>query len=341
MSGRYFWDGTDMAEITGVSTGTDYVNASNNVIFKSIPGTKESSLNGYETYTDNETSFPPFFDNNVSIFRNIKVANTTVNSGTSTITKPTWANACKIYVLSKKGSNGSNGTDVVAANSENVVENNTNTNHNRNTHHNDGIAGPAGRNVNRRRNNWGTNTNIRHIQRYHYSAASGGIGGVGGNGVIYSTSQAFEIQSDDTINYTINNTHNLLTINQSDGTSRAIIDINHGTNGTNGTNATVSFNYRHGGFYQGFTETPSNYRTNEHRHWNVNEAVWDDIDSTFQNWLSATWNHSARKSNAGVDGANGPNGSVSNVVEFNNYTVNQSINTSITTPSIQVYWFKV
>lgn len=340
MSGRYFWDGTDMADITGVSTGTDYVNASNNVIFKSIPGTKESSLNGYETYTDNETSFPPFFDNNVSIFRNIKVANTTVNSGTGTITKPNWANACKIYVLSKKGLDGSDGDDVEASSGFQPGTDISNVNINRNTNRNNN-------DIQRRddRNHW-YNLNIRHAHLANYSSQSGGKGGVGGNGVIYSTSQAFEIQSDDTIDYTINNTHNRLTLNQSDSTSRAIIDINHGTNGTNGTNATITEVgelIQVSAFGDGDNQRPwgnNNFDLYDKTYEEIG-AIGNNQATIFQGLVQRDWQHTIRNSNAGVDGANGHNGSVSNVVEFNNYTVNQSINTSITTPSIQVYWFKV
>lgn len=337
MSGKYFWDGEDMADITGHSgaTGNNYP-TTGTTLFKNVPGViSATTLPGYETYTSRETN-PPFYDNGVSIFRNIKVAKVTkTTDGNMSI--PTWANACKIYVNSKKGVDGSDGNDVPASNNkrgDNTNEN-VNTNHNRNNNHN------TNRN---NRNRWEANNNIRRRHNYHYSGASGGSGGNGANGYYYGTTKAFALNSTDVISCDFTAAHCHLQINNSSNSLKARIRIKHGTNGTNGSNAGVELKNKDTEEHDtavGHLEATHKGESDDWDYTGHYDLIPND-QNAFRQYLQRDWNHTNYGSYHGTAGADGTAGSVdANFLdEFHNYFTGGGATTS-TTPSITVYWFKI
>ncbi len=338
MSNKYFWNDTDLASITGITSGTDYANASGSVIFKSLPGVKNTSLTGFQTYTSYDTSEPPFYDNGTSIFRNILVQSTSVTSGSGNISKPSWANACKIYVASRKGADGLAANGIAGASVNSDENNNTNSN----TNNNQNVNNATGNRVNHNDNSWNFNQNIRRNHHSNYGADTGKVAKTGGSGFIMHTSKAITLTADDTIAYVINGTYNNLEINRG-GTTRARIRVYDGTNATNGTNATTSSttNSVH-------TAAPNNVGTGDpsNKFGDINYSpsgyTYEQMDNTFKPYLQRDWNTNNTTLIASVSGTNGTDGynDTSNYTEFNNFVTGAS-STTETSPNIRVYWFKV
>ena len=333
MSGKYFWNNTDLANITGITSGTDYLNASGTVIFKSLPGVKKTFLSGYQTYTSDDISEPPFYDNGISIFRNIVVQSTTVSSGNGNISKPAWANACKIYVASQKGANGTKANGIAAKFENSDENNNTNTNYNNNENNND---------TNHNNNGWGTNQNIRRNHHSNYEADTGKAAKTGGSGYIIHTSKAITLTADDTIAYDINGTYNNLEINRG-GTTRARVRVYDGTDATNGTDADTSSTTENI-----VVAAPDNAGTGDPENklggmnYTAKALNYDAMREDFKPYLQRDWNHNTTNLIASVSGADGSDGyeDTNSSIEFNNYVIGTSY-TPQPSPLINVYWFKV
>lgn len=239
MSGKYYWDSVDLASITGESSSYSYKKDTDSsvTLFESFPGQKQANLPGYKTYTSDDTSEPPFYDDNgVSVFRNIQVASsssTTISNSHASFTTPDWANACKIYIRSKKGSDGATASGIDASNTN--TRNNDDRNYIENENHNDnGVF-----NRNTRNNNNNRNDNRHNNHNAKWSAQSDFTGGKGGSGQVYSTSKAFSLVSGDnefTVQYKLNSSGSDCRI-MSGGTIKAQVIL---TNGGNGTDATAS-----------------------------------------------------------------------------------------------------
>ena len=336
MSGKYFWNDTDLASITGITSGTNYVNAPGIVIFNSLPGVKNTALSGFQTYTNFDISEPPFYDNGTSIFRNILVQSNSFTSGNGNISKPTWANACKIYVASKKGADGSAANGIASA-SINIVEHkNTNTNMNNNQNNNNILN-----RVDHNNNGWSTNENIRRNFHSNYAVDTGKTAKSGGSGYIIHTSKAITLTADDTIAYVINDTYNNLKIIRG-GTTRATIRVYHGTDATNGTDAGTNT-----AINNAITAAPDNsIGTPEYlfgaTNYSPERLNWEQMATHFQPYLQRDWNNTNTTLIASVSGTVGENGynDTNSYIEFSNWNIGTG-STSETSPLIKVYWFKV
>lgn len=339
MANKYFWNDVDVSDITGVTSSHDYKNSSNNTIFKSFPGVKNTSLNDYEKYTSYDTN-PPFYDNNTTIFRNIKVSSTIkTKSGTSfttettTITKPSWANAFKIYIEGSKGFAGSNasGHSSYTGQAWTRQNNNYNHNHNRNNHNN--------RTGNRRhndRNRW-NNENIRLNWHDDYAAASGKSGGTGGNSQIYSTAKAYAINNSDSIVTTMHSNHVKLHVTRS-GSTIAQLKINCGSNGTNATASSTTDNRTV--INQTMDKPVDGWGSNPA---NMDASDYNALDNWYKDRVPVNWNENNVTVNQAVAGTNGSNGTIvsASTIAFNSYYYTTGNNTSNTTRTIGIYWFKI
>tara|TARA_B100001063_G_C16766142_1_gene558753 strand:- start:316 stop:1344 length:1029 start_codon:yes stop_codon:yes gene_type:complete len=342
MSSKYYWNNIDVANISGVSTGTDYTNSAGDVIFKSFPGVKSTTLSGFQTYTENETN-PPFYDNNVSIFRNIVVANESKTTGSGTITKPSWANACKIYVQSKKGDSGIAGNSVNAVNNSVNTDENTNTNHNFNENNNNNTKNLNNFNRNKNENHWIDNRNRRHHHNVNLGAGIGGTGGAGGSAFTFATLKALQVNNSDTFHFAIDSTTTDFQIKRSDSTVRSRVKLINGSNGTNGTNAVYSetpVNVNHTAVNDmgaaGFGGDPK---------WTVNAAHLTTATGTVD-ISSLEVNHTTTNNASMSNGTNGSTGidgyrHSTHYAEFENYSVTSGLNSAITTQRVTIYWFKV
>lgn len=349
MSSKYYWNNIDVANISGVSTGTDYTNSAGDVIFKSFPGVKSTTLSGFQTYTENETN-PPFYDNNVSIFRNIVVANESKTTGSGTITKPSWANACKIYVQSKKGDSGIAGNSVNAVNNSVNTDENINTNHNFNENNNNDDRNLNNYNRNKNVNRWnhteaGTgNNNRRHHHNVNLGAGIGGTGGAGGSAFTFATLKALQVNNSDTFHFAIDSTTTDFQIKRSDGTVRSRVKLINGTNGTNGTNAVYSetvVNVNH----TAVNDMAATGVGGGDPKWSVNAADLSTATETVD-ISSLEVNHTLTNNASMSNGTNGPTGSdgyrhSTHYAEFENYSVTSGLNSAITTQRVTIYWFKV
>lgn len=198
MANKYFWNSKDLNDMID-DTGSGYARSASDTIFANFPGTKQINLASYETYTSDDEddlsyNLPPFFDGGVSIFKNIKMNSILISGDNDNVTIPGWANAVKIYVVSKSGSSVGK---IAQSGLTRDHRNRTNINHNRNNnenHHENNNKRHHNRNKNNDRNNfYNYNYNVNHdevnnIDTVDYAAASGGTG------FTYSTGKAFKLE---------------------------------------------------------------------------------------------------------------------------------------------------
>lgn len=378
MSGKYYWDDVDLASITGASA-EDYKKDSDSTVtlFASFPGKKEANLPGYKTYTSNETNEPPFYDDNgLSVFRNIQVASSSSTSSNMSsyvsFTTPNWANACKIYLVSKKGSDGSNASGIAASNVN--TRNNDDRNDINNENHNDNAI------TNRRRNNRNNNRNDNrhHNRNAKWSAQGGFTGGSGGQGRVYSTSKAFILNSNDEVQYKLNSSGSDCRI-VNGGTIKGQIILTNGGNGTNATASSTTINRNITAYHDDRRNNAENVDAenvnlggdaNERhntgtRHFasyfqdndetvNPNNALnnrWPTIANTnLKGILNANsgkgklyegnWTQNELLLVSGSNGSDGGDGAKTTETVLNGYSSSNS-ETSSTTQKIEVYWFKI
>jgi len=336
MANKYFWDSVDISSLTGYSNATDYKNSSNKTIFASFPGVKNTLLADYEKYTSDDTD-PPFYDNGTTIFRNIKVhcteytSNATTVNSTETVFKPSWANACKIYVQGRKGTDGNNADGHSAVTGETWPRFNHNKNHNNNrNNHNT-------RNGNRKHNDRNRWININTRQNWHadYAAAAGSTGGIGGSSKIYSTAKSFPFDSTDTIKCILKTEYVEVIIKRGANTIGQL-KISNGTDGGNAiasstTNNPTDKDQAQSKPLDGFGTIPA-----EH-----NGTSYDDLDAYYKARVPCTWNENYVTINAAVDGSRGTDGLRDATVAFDGYSWTLTNNPSNNTRKIGIHWFKI
>jgi len=199
MANKYFWDSNDLNDMID-DTGSGYARSASETIFANFPGTKQTNLASYETYTsddddDSNYELPPFFDGGVSIFKNIKMKSTIISSDSDDVTIPGWANAVKIYVVSSSGSDADAiSTSGLSRDDRNRNNINHNRNNNENNHENKNER-IHDRNKNNDRNNfYNYNYNVNHDEVNNVNAVNY-AGASGGTGFTYSTGKAFKLEN--------------------------------------------------------------------------------------------------------------------------------------------------
>jgi hypothetical protein len=352
MSNKYYWEGIDIAEITGttstnstingylsgfpgnttdateISTQADDGMTTNESDFNSLPSPNTS----YFCYNDDEDADAPgyrangksIFTNNISNQR-LLVTNESLSSsaGTGTLNIPSWCNGVKIVFRCTKGADGSAGTGVSADN-YNV---NTDTNEHYDLHNNHNVNNNRGifRNNRNYRQNFDVHRNNNHDQAINITAQNGGEKGIGGTGRIgwFLKGIQFTAGSNNTIDYSITTTHNsnsTITVKES-GSNIAIVTIKNGGNGTDGTDASSG--------------TIDNVHNNvNHEHYNTDPGVNDNIHKNHQDHQ----NHQ-NGSAAGNPGDNGDSGAVS----FNGSTpmyLHYNNNSTTETTRATIYYFR-
>ena len=372
MAGKYFWDGVDIQSITGASA-SNYTNSAGTTIFASFPGAKQANLPGYKTYTSNGTNEPPFYDNGVSIFRNIQVASSSSTSSNmssyASFTTPDWANACKIYLVSKKGSDGANASGIAAENVNTRNNNDYNYIENENNNHN----------TNRRNRNNNRNDNRHNNHNAKWSAQGSFTGGSGGQGRVYSTSKAFILNSNDEVQYKMNSSGSECKIVNSGGTTRANVILTNGGNGTNATASSTTTNRNITAYHDNRRNNATNVdavnvglgndagerHANNPLHYenyfqdnngtiNPNNKLnnaWPTIahlnlkqvlNANAQKGLlyEGNWEQNELKLVSGSNGSNGSNGAKTTETVLSGYNSSNSATTA-TSQRIDVYWFKI
>ena len=269
MSNKYYWEGVDIADITGTTSTNSTING----YFSGFPGntasateittqdgmtTNASNFNSlpspntsYFCYNDDEdANAPEYTTNGTSIFTNnisnqrLLVTNVSLSSsaGSGTLNIPSWCNGVKIVFRCTKGTDGSAGSGVSASNHNEDTDDSENYDHhnNHNVNDNRGLL----KNNRNYRNNYDVHRNNHHDQAINIAAQDGGDQGIGGTGRIgwFLNSIQFTAGSNNTINYSITQSaasNSTFTVKES-GSDIAVVTIKNGENGGNGTDAESS-----------------------------------------------------------------------------------------------------
>ena len=316
MSSRYYWEGEDIADITGTTSTNSTING----YFSGFPGntadateistqdgmtTNESDFNSlpipntsYFCYNDDEDADAPDYTvNGTSIFTKtisnqrllVKYTSLSSTAGNGTLSIPSWCNGVKISFRCTNGTIGSTAGSSVSE-----------SNYNSNNHNNYNIAENNDHNVNRgfyhnrnnNHHNW--NHNQHNDQEAVWNAQSGGSKGTGGIGKIgwFLKGIQFTAGSNNTIDYSISQTANansIITVNEN-GSDIAVVTIKNGENGGSGTDAQSK-------------TTDDTHHNGDHNHYDVD----GDHNTHHHNWNH--YNHE-QGSTAGVDGSDGSAGTV-------------------------------
>lgn len=296
---NYYWEGVDIADITGTSSTNSNINGhfsnfpgntanvaeistqdgitTNATTFNSLPTPNTS----YFCYNDEEdTDAPGYTLNGKSIFTNnfsnqrLIVSNTSLssNAGSGTLSIPSWCNGIKIVFRSIKGSDGSAGSAV------------SGSNYNADTHYDDDYNYNQNNNINtnfirrNNRNNHHNNRHNHHDQAHNWSAKSGGAKGIGGLGRIgwFLKGIKFTAGANNTIDYSISTTaaSNSTIRAKENGSVITDITIKNGGNGGNGGNAAskttdnknANANHNKGNSYGDHNNHNNNENHYNHRH---------------------------------------------------------------------------
>ena len=341
MSNKFFWEGEDVSNLVNENT-----QSFEEFGYKNFPGqfVEYSGENRAGCYASEESG-PPFYYDNKSIFsqsnndnERIRVKRLSFTDGSGSTNIPTWCNAVKVHICSKKGESG---TGVEALNKDKSA---LLINYGRNWHHDDNYY-----------NNYENHKDTLHyhVQINNYdgeSAYNGGSGGKGKN--VYITKWVtFNAGNNNTIVYNLNNT--------SGGTSSVIIKesdvqklnftVTNGADGKDATAATIFTDIRRS-VGEGINNNEY-HTTMQHIHADGDNTEFPDgeywfthafgtqhhnfDDGFLHHNMNLVWRYKSASGSHGADGANGTfenNSGISNVVSED---VN---NTDIA--KIYVYCFK-
>lgn len=345
MSIKYYWEGVDIADITGTTSTNSTING----YFSDFPGnitnvteiTTQSGMTtnaseftslpspntSYFCYNDEEDADAPDYTvNGTSIFTKtisnqrllVKYTSLSSTAGNGTLSIPSWCNGVKISFRCTKGADGATaGSNVSESDYHSNYHNNYNFAHNNDHNVNRGFY----HNRNNNHHNW--NHNEHNDQEHSWSAQTGGSKGTGGIGKIgwFLKGIQFTAGSNNTIDYSITQTAaSNSTINiKENGSSIAVVTIKNGGNGGSGTNAQSK-------------TTDDTHRNVEHGHYDVD----GDHNTHHHNWNH--YNHE-KGSTPGVDGSDGSEGTISFGGSTPIYLYYNNSNTTEDT-RVSIYYFR-